>query len=91
MKKITVKDVRAAIMYVCQNDGINLDKVSDEELLNSDFVRDFNVGNVRFINIVCELQKVHDFSLPYGLLRQRADDTVKSLLDIITAYLSKQW
>ena len=26
MKKITVKDVRAAIMYVCQSDGINLDK-----------------------------------------------------------------
>ena len=76
-------------MYVCQNDGINLDKVSDEELLKYDFVRDLNVGNIRFINIASELQKVHNFSLPYGLLRQRADDTVKSLLDTINEYLSK--
>ncbi len=76
-------------MYVCQNDGINLDKVSDEELLKYDFVRDLNVGNIRFINIASELQKVHNFSLPYGLLRQRTDDTVKSLLDTINEYLSK--
>ena len=90
MKKITVKDMRAAIKYICQNDGINLDALSDEELLNSDFSRDLNIGNIRFINIVCELQKVHDFSLPYGLMRERPDNTVRSCIDAMNAYLSKK-
>ena len=90
MKQISVKDVRAAINYVCHNYGINLDKLSDEELLNSDFSRDFNIGNIRFINIMCELQKAHDFSLPYRLMRECPDNTVRSCIDAINAYLSKK-
>ena len=90
MKKITVKDVRAAIMYVCQSDGINLDKLSDEQLLNSDFVRDFNIGNVRLINVACELEQVKGFRMPYDVLRQRADDTIGEFINTINAYLSKK-
>ena len=89
MKRLTVKDVRAAINYVCQNDGINLDKVSDEELLKYDFVRDLNVGNVRLINVAGELQQVKGFRMPYDVLRQRADDTIGEFINTINTYLSK--
>ena len=88
--KITVKDVRETIMYVCQHDGINLDKLSDEQLLNSDFVRDFNIGNVRLINVACELEQVKGFRMPYDVLRQRADDTIGEFINTINAYLSKK-
>lgn len=89
MKQITVKDIRAAINYVCHNDGINLDKLSDEELLNSDFSRDFNIGNVRLINVAGELQQVKGFRMPYDVLRQRADDTIREFINTINAYLSE--
>jgi hypothetical protein len=89
MKRLNVKDVRAAINYVCQNDGINLDKVSDEELLKYDFVRDLNVGNVRLINVAGELQQVKGFRMPYDVLRQRADDTIGEFINTINTYLSK--
>ena len=89
MKKITVKDVKAVIMYVCQNDGINLDNVSDEELLEYDFVRNLNIGNIRLINIIGQLQQVKGFRMPYEVLRQRADDTIGEFINTINAYLSK--
>ena len=90
LMKITVKDVRAAINNVCQIDGINLDKLSDEQLLNSDFIHDFNIGNVRLINVVGKLQQVKGFQIPYDVLRQRADDTIGEFINTINAYLSKK-
>jgi hypothetical protein len=86
MENLTVKEVREAIAYVCKNDGITLQDVSDENLLKLDLVKSLNIGNVRLINIAIELQRRHNFILPYEVLRERPDDTVKSFIEVINRH-----
>lgn len=89
-KAITIQDMRQAIMYV--NNGhasqtINLEDVSDEQLLDYDFTRDLNMGNIKLINVITELQKHHGLHLPQELSKIVPDNRVKSLLDTINLYL----
>ncbi|MBO6290336.1 MAG: hypothetical protein J6N45_08450 [Alphaproteobacteria bacterium] len=88
MKNISIKEVRNAIAYVCQNDGLGLQNISDEKLVKLDFVKDLNIGNVRLVNIAIELQRVYNFSLPWGVFRTRKDDTVGTFLSTINKHLS---
>ena len=86
---ITLKDLRTVIRYVCQNE-VDLQDVSDEKLLEYDFVKDLNIGNIRLINIAIQLQQVHNFQMPFEVLRTRPDDTVKSFLDTVNRHISEK-
>lgn len=88
--KISLKDVRSAIVYVCQNDGLNLQDISDEQLAQLDLVKNLNIGNVRLVNIATELQRTHNFALPWEVLRTREDNTVGTFLKVINQYLSSE-
>jgi len=89
---ITIKDMRHAIMYVSRGNDCaakNLQDASDEQLLNYDFIRDLNMGNIRLTNVLIELQKRHSLHLPFELSKLVPDNRVKSLLDTINKYLNE--
>ena len=91
MKKITVNDLRLALMHAqggLVNKGIVAD-ISDEDLLKKDFNKDFHFGNIRVLNVIIELERMYGFCLPLDLFKTQADNTVGSLLDIINKHLSK--
>jgi hypothetical protein len=90
MDKISLKDIRNAIVYVCQNDGLHLQDISDEKLAQLDLVKDLNIGNVRLVNVATELQRTHNFTLPWEVLRTREDNTVGTFLKVINQYLSSE-
>lgn len=91
-KAITIQDMRHAIMYVNNGNAdvtTNLNDASDEQLLNYDFTRDLNMGNIRLTNVIIELQKRHSLHLPFELSKLVPDNRVKSLLDTINKYLNE--
>lgn len=91
MKKITIKDIREAINYVCQTDANHIiQNMSDEELLVCDFVKDLNIGNIRLLNVAIELQQVHGIKIPFDRLRKRPDDTIGAFLTTINEYIEEQ-
>lgn len=89
MEKLTIKDLKRAIVYVNQgNEGAkDVQNISDEELLNCKFGKDLHMGNIRVANVIIELQRIHGIELPMGELKVGADDTVKSFLDAINESL----
>lgn len=87
---ITIKDMRLAIMYVNKGNDCavnNLQDVPDEQLLDCDFTRDLNMGNIRLTNIIIFLQKHHSLHLPLEICRVVPDDRVESLLKTINQYI----
>ena len=89
MSKITITDIRHAIAYVCQNDGLNLKDISDEQLLGLDLIKDLKIGNVRLVNVAIDLQRTHNFDMPWEVLRAREDNTVGTLLSTINQHLAQ--
>lgn len=89
MEKLTIKDLKHAIVYVNQgNEGAkNVQNISDEEFLNCKFGKDLHMGNIRVANVIIELQRIHGIELLMGELKVGADDTVKSFLDAINESL----
>lgn len=89
MGKLTIKDLKRAIVYVNQgNKGAkNVQNISDEEFLSCKFGKDLHMGNIRVANVIIELQRIHGIELSMGELKVGADDTVKSFFDAINESL----
>ncbi len=85
MKKITVKDMRQAIVYVNNGNYVgNLNDITDDDLLACDFGRDLNMGNIRVANVVIELERRHGWlDIPQEMFKQMPDNTVGGMLDTI--------
>ena len=91
MDRITVNDLRHAVMYVANQSGkINLQNVSNEDLLKLDFVNDLKFGNIRLINVATELKHMLNIDFPAEVLRTRTDDTVGAFLNTLNNYLDKE-
>jgi len=90
MQKITIKDVRHAILYVCKgNEPIkNIQDFSDEDLLNLDLYSDLQMGNIRMANIVVELQRIYGLTFPWEIFRAMADSRVRTFMNTINHFLS---
>jgi hypothetical protein len=92
-KTITIQDMRHAIIHVNIRNvsGItDFENVSDEQLLNCDFARDLNIGNILLANVITELQKKnHNVHLPLEICKIVPDKRVKSLLDTINQYIKE--
>lgn len=89
MKQITLNDVRRAITYVNMS-GAHTDvlrDVTDEQLLAIDFTKDLNMGNIRITNVVIELERIHNLSIPQEVFRQMSDNTVGAFLSTANKYL----
>ena len=65
-KTITIQDMKRAISYVRKGreNAENWDTISDEDFLKLDFVKDLHMGNIRLVNVIFELQKNHNITLP---------------------------
>ena len=90
MKKKTVDDMRRAVSYV--NNGnvcVNLKDVSDEDFLACDFLRDLQMGNIREVNVVIELSRVHGLDLPLEIYANVRDNTVGALMDSINEFIER--
>lgn len=89
MEKLTVKDLRRAIMYVNQgNDGAkNVQDISDEEFLQCTFGKDLRMGNIRVAGVIIELDRIHGIELSTKDLRVGATDTVGYFLDAVNKHL----
>ena len=88
-KTITIQDMKRAISYVRKGreNAENWDTISDENFLKLDFVKDLHMGNIRLVNVIFELQKNHNITLPVEICRTIPDDSVKSFMDTINKYL----
>ncbi len=91
MKKITVKDMRQAIVYVDNGNYVgNLNDLADDDLLACDFGRDLKMGNIRVANVVIELERRNqwlDFS--WETFNKTRDNTVGALLDAINQHIDE--
>ncbi len=89
MKKITIKDMRQAIVYVNNGNYVgNLNDLADDDLLACDFGRDLKMGNVRVANVAIELERRHNWlDIPQEAFRNVPDNTVGGLLDTINKYI----
>ena len=85
MAKITVKDVREAIAY---GHDCGVEKLNDEQLLKSDFLKDFGMGNIRLANVSIELQRRHNIFLPLEVFHEMKDNTVASFIESANKYLT---
>lgn len=88
MRKLTVNDLRVAVMYVNQgNEKVkNLQDVSDEELLSYSFSKDLHMGNIRFANVMIEIERRgHEVSA--DIPKIMPDDTVKSFFNAVNKNL----
>ena len=84
MDRITVNDLRRAIMYVADQSGkINLQNLSDEGLLKLDFIKDLEFGNIRLLSVATVLKQSLGIDFPSEVLRARTDDTVGAFLNAI--------
>lgn len=91
MKQITLNDLRAAIAYVIKSDSAHahasVQNVPDAELLKYDFSTDLKMGNIRVYNVIVELQRTHNMSLPLDVFLNMKDNTVGSMLEAVNAHL----
>lgn len=89
MPEITLKDLKRAISYVKKSDCARspIQDVSDADLLKFDFEKDLHLGNIRVVNVVIELQRIHNLDLPMDIFQNTADNTVGALLEAINAHL----
>ena len=88
---ITVEDLRFAISYVYKK-GVNVDyfaDLTDAELLKLDFSKNLQMGNIRVLNVIIELERIHNLGLPLELYRLVNDNTVGALKKAINRYLNK--
>jgi len=89
--EITVNDLRRAVSYVNRGNGLcDFNGISDEEFLNYDFSNDLKMGNIRVINVVEELQRIHDIDFPPEELRKVEDGTIRTFMNIVNDFLSKK-
>lgn len=88
MQKITISEMRTAINRVLGRN--NELRISDEQLLTSDFVRDFHMGNIRLANVVIELERINNISFPRELFQTVSDDTVGALMDVLNHYIDEK-
>lgn len=89
MKTITIQDVRRAITYVNMG-GTHKDiliDVDNEQLLTMDFAKDFGMGNIRFANVLIELERDHNIGLPMNIATMMADNTVGAFLNTANQYI----
>ncbi len=87
MKQLSVKDFKCAMSYVCKNDGRQFQDVSDEDFLKLDFAKDLKMGNIRVAAVVIELQRIHQLSIPWEIVRATKDNTIGSLMEAINRYI----
>lgn len=89
MEQITIKDVRRAITYVGmsgEHKDILVD-VTDEQLLTKDFQKDLKMGNIRVVNVLVELERIHDLCIPLEVFHAVPDNTVGSFMNAINENL----
>lgn len=89
MKSITISDIRRAITYVNMS-GEHVDilrDVTDEQLLAKDFVKDWNMGNIRIADVLIELERIHNIRIPMDIFRMTSDNTVGALLTALNQYI----
>ena len=92
MKKITIKEMRLAVSYVCKS-GVSVDafnEMSDADFLKLDLGKDLKMGNIRFHNVVVELERVHNITLPLELYQLIPDNTVGALMNTVNRYLEQK-
>lgn len=81
MEKITVKDVRDAIVYV-QNSKSDL-LLTDDQLTQADFLKDLGMGNIRVVNVFIEIQRRRGVSLPIAMFAKMKNNTVGEFLKVV--------
>ena len=89
MKNITIYDVRRAISYVNmsgQHVDVLLD-VDDKQLLAKDFFKDFGMGNIRFANVLIELERINNIRIPMNIATMMSDNTVGAFLTAANQYI----
>ncbi len=92
MERITVKEMRLAVSYVFRS-GVSVDAfvdMSDADFLKLDLGKDLQMGNIRFHNIVVELERVHNITLPLELYQLIPDNTVGALMNTVNRYLEQK-
>lgn len=92
MERITVNDMRRAVSYVFRS-GVSVDAfvdMSDADFLKLDLGKDLQMGNIRFHNIVVELERVHNIGLPLELYKLVPDNTVGALMNTVNRYLEQK-
>lgn len=89
MMSITIQDVRRAISYVNMS-GAHVDVllgIDNEQLLAKDFAKDFGMGNIRFADVLIELERIHGVSIPMNIATMMKDNTVGSFLTAVNHYI----
>lgn len=91
MIQISLHDLRRAIDYVKKSDCAKspIQDVSDADLLKLDFEKDLHMGNIRVINVVIELQRIHNLDLSMDFFKEMPDNTVGSLMNAINRQLNQ--
>ena len=87
--QITINDVRRAITYVNlsgQHTDVLRD-VTDEQLLAYDFAKDLNMGNIRVVNVLIELERIHNLCVPLEIFRKMQDNTVGAFMNSLNSCL----
>ena len=88
MRKLTIDDVRAAIMSVCKFEGVNLYTVSNNDLLKSSF-KNLRIGKERIPEIAKKLQNTHQFSMPNEAIVP-TPETMKSFMKSVNDYFTNR-
>ena len=91
MVQISLQDLRRAIAYVKKSECAQspVQDVSDADLLKLDFEKDLHMGNIRVINVVVELQRIHNLDLSMDFFKEMPDNTVGSLMNAINRQLNQ--
>lgn len=91
MKKLTVKDMRQAIVYVNNGNYVgNLNDLTDDDLLACDFGRDLKMGNIRVANVMIELERRNNgLRIPHEILKEASGNTVADMLETINKHIDE--
>lgn len=90
-KELNINDLRRAIMYVVKSSELPVDlaNISDEKLSKMDFLHDLRMGNIRVVNVLVLLNRIHDLDLSMDVFNRMPNNTVEELLHSINEHIKE--
>jgi len=90
-KELNINDLRRAIMYVVKSSELPVDlaNTSDEKLSKMDFLHDLRMGNIRVVNVLVLLNRIHDLDLSMDVFNHMPNNTVEELLHSINEHIKE--
>lgn len=92
MEKITIQDVRNAILKIVKNQEMSdfVEKLNDDELFQSNVKQDFHMVSGQIGCIIEQLNKDKHINLPNELYKVLQDNIVKTIVDTVNLYLQEE-